>query len=73
MGGTSFFKSRHFMYHFVFAFSVLVHEKELPARLFCDKNKQNDIFKTKYGMFYLFQYFLQHFSHIMFSPFICIG
>ena len=29
--------------------------------------------KPKHGVFYLFQYFLQHFSHSMFSPVICIG
>ena len=68
--------SRHFdqtMYHSDFAFSLFWYTKKNYRWLFCDKDKQNDIFKTKYVMFYLFQNFLQHFSNIMFSPFICIG
>ena len=98
-GETSFFMSCHFdqtMYHSDFAFSLFLCTKKNYLWLFCDKNKQNDIFKTsssKYkskwnkpnpsrtransklnnGMIFLFQYFLQHFSHIMFSPFICTG
>ena len=40
---------------------------------FSDMKKQNNIFKTKKGCFYSFQYLLNHFSHHIFSPFICSG
>ena len=71
-GETSFFISRHFdqtmtilILHFL-CFGAL-------KELFWDKNKQNDIFTTKtWGVLFV-PVSLQHFSHSMFSPFICIG
>ena len=58
-GETLFFMSRHFDQTMTILTSHFLHFGALVYWwLFCDKNKQNNIFKTKHEMFYwLFQYF----------------
>ena len=53
-------------------FSLFWCTKKNYRWLFCDKNRQNDHIQNQTWDVLFISVFLQHFSHSMFSPFICI-